>query len=137
MPMRVHIDEQFSVGEALFSSVSPRSDWAVVFEDDGVTGYFYATAWDPGAEGRFGKVYGALHIYNVVNVSDRDKASRLQIGWSEDGAATVLLINSYPHAVFDRNSNRAMCRTGFPPPARSSLFNLSEKWDSSVIDQFR
>ena len=50
-----------------------------------------------------------MHIYNVASVTDKDKASTVRIGWTADGCKVVLLINDYPHAVFD-----------FPRPSKAT-----------------
>lgn len=137
MPLLVDIDEEFKIGEAWFGSVSPREDWSVVFEDDGTTGYFYATEWDTKGEGSVGKVLDALHIYDVAQVTDRHKPSRVQLGWNQDGTAAILLINKHPHAIFDMKGKRATCRTGFPPPAPDALFQRTQDWDPALVSLFK
>lgn len=137
MPAILDVDEEFRVGDAWFASVSPSGDWAAVFEDDGQTAYFYAMKWDARGDGSFGAVLDALHIYNAENVTDRSKPSRVQIAWTENGSAAMLLINRYPHAVFDRAGKRATCRTGFPPPSDSAPFKRAENWDAPLVDLFR
>lgn len=111
--------EKFYPGRTTFvESQSHATPFAAVFEDGGTTGYFYGQ--DSSAEGN--PILDALHIYNVQNVSDGDIESELRIVWSADGAKVALLINGYPHAVFDFIAERAYCRTGLPPP--------SERWSA-------
>ena len=98
--------------EAFLDSVSPTNSFAVVFEDDGETGYFYAL--DTAKEGQ--SILDAVHIYNAGNVTDSDKVSEAMVIWSKTGEQAALLINGYPHAVFDFVAERGYCRTGFPPP---------------------
>lgn len=105
------LESTFSVGEdTFFESDSPTSSFAVVFEDDLTTGYFYAM--DRNAEKR---ILDALHIYNVADVVDRDKPCIIQIVWTESGNLASLLINNYCHAIFDFKNSRGYSRSAFPP----------------------
>ena len=81
----------------------------VVFEDDGQTGYFYAVE-----RGEQMKILDALHIYNVLNVIDKEKPSTLKILWTENLNQAFLSINDYFHAVFDFENKAGYCRNGFP-----------------------
>ena len=104
------IEEEFTVGHYTYlTSSSPTSPFAVVFEDNKETGYFYATNTAPTLE-----IPDALHIYNVLNVEDRYKPSKIQLVWSDGGTIASLLINSYCHAVFDFEKRAGYCRNGFP-----------------------
>jgi hypothetical protein len=87
----------------------------VTFEDDLTTGYFYAVDTKPNLQ-----ILDALHIYNVADVVDTDKPSKIQIAWSDNGKISSLLINNYCHAIFDFENNEGDCRNGFP--------ESSEKW---------
>ena len=70
---------------------------AVMFEDDGETGYFYALDMRQNAQ----PVVDCLHVYNVDNTRNYHEARKLEICWDESGYLALLLINGYPHAVFD------------------------------------
>src|ERR1700761_653135 len=96
----------------IIDSVSPKTSFAVVFEDDTEMGYFYGfdTAQDTNT------VLDAMQIYNAQEVTDRHLPSKLTIVWSADGLKAALLINDYPHAVFDFESKRGYCRMDSPPP---------------------
>lgn len=137
MAVYVDVDESFTVGQAWFASVSTDATWAVVFEDDGVTAYLYASTWDNNGEGSFGPVMDAMHIYNVADVTDAGKPSKIQIGWNAEGTAAVLLINGYPHAIYDRATARSCCRTGFPPPGAESPFTRAKGWDPAMEAIFK
>ena len=128
----VGMDEPLSIGDAWFLLRSPAGGIAVVFEDDGDTGYFYAATLK--GDGGIDRLVDALHIYNVANIVDRDKPSRIQIGWSANGQAAVLLINRHPHAVVDFATKRAVCRSGFPPA--SGAFASSHAWDETLLELF-
>jgi len=105
------LDEELVIGKPeIFISEAATNSFAVFFEDDGDTGYFYALDTDKQMP-----ILDAVQIYNVANIVDKDRPSKLQIAWSNDGLKAALLINDYAHAVFDFSANRGYCRTGFPP----------------------
>ncbi len=108
--MILTLEETFIVGQDTFvESVSPSSSFGVTFEDDLTTGYFYAV--DNTADL---KILDALHIYNVADVIDKDKPSKLQIAWSDNGQIASLVINNYCHAIFDFETKAGYCRNSFP-----------------------
>ncbi|MEO5990164.1 MAG: DUF2251 domain-containing protein [Ferruginibacter sp.] len=108
--MNLDLNETFRVGHHnLFESVSPTLSFGVTFEDDLSTGYFYAVNTKPDLQ-----IIDALHIYNVADVIDKDKPSKLQIAWSVNGEIASLLINNYCHAIFDFGNKMGYSRNGFP-----------------------
>ena len=110
--MILDIEETFVVGQDTYvDSVSPKGSQAVVFEDNKETGYFYAAETKPSLQ-----VLDALHIYNVADVVNKEKPSKAQIVWTDDGLKAALLINDYCHAVFDFVQKAGYCRNGFPEP---------------------
>jgi hypothetical protein len=134
MPIHITAEETISVGSSsVVEGPSPESHYVAIFEDDGDTGYFYAL--DPTQEGN--PIQDAVHIYNVANVTDRDTPSVIKIGWSMDSAKVVLLINGYPHAVFNFEAKRGYCRTGFPPPAKQGPWSTcSHEWNEAALQLF-
>src|SRR5260221_3728612 len=111
MPSTIEAEETFTVGQETFvPSESPTSQFGVVFEDEGDTGYFYGL--DLSRETN--QIVDALHIYNVASVVDKEKPSVAQIAWSDDGLKAALFINGYAHAVFDFADKRGYCRTNLP-----------------------
>ena len=134
MPIQITAEEEIMVGvSAVVQGGAPESPFLAVFEDDGQTGYFYAL--DTSVEGQ--QIQDAVHIYNVESVSDRSRPSTVKIGWSVDSQKTVLLINDYPHAVFDFNGKQGYCRTGFPPsPSNSEWSPSGHSWDEACIALF-
>lgn len=134
MSIQLVIEQEIRVGEAVvIEGPAPEGYFLAVFEDDGDTGYFYAVDTSlPENE-----IQDALHIYNVANVSDREKPSQVRIGWSQDSAKVLLLINGYPHAVFDFKARQGYCRTGFPPaPANGSWSVGGHEWNDMAIGLF-
>lgn len=134
MAIQVVVEREIHVGEPIvLEGLAPEGEFYVVFEDDGETGYFYAL--DPSVEGN--SIQDAVHIYNVANVTDREKPSVVAIGWSLDSTKAVLLINEYPHAVFDYTNKRGYCRTGFPPPNSKGVWSVpGHAWSETAIKLF-
>lgn len=132
MPIQVTAEGEFMVGTpVVLEAETIDGPWGCVFEDDGETAYFYALDFRNEQQ----PIVNALHIYNVANVTDREKPSVAKIGWSADGSKAVLLINQWPHAVFDFAGQRGYCRTGFPPPAKNSGWTGHE-WDEAAVGLF-
>jgi hypothetical protein len=133
MPAEVAAEETIAVGQpVVIEAPSPRAPYGVVFEDDGTTGYLYGL--DFSREGN--PIVDALHVYNVAQVGDRDRPSLVQLAWSPDGLNAVLLINRYPHAVFDFDARRGYCRTGLPP-ADPRWTEHDHSWDDRAVELFR
>ena len=129
----ITVVQEISVGtKVVVDGPSPSTQYAVVFEDDGDTGYFYGL--DKAKKDN--PILDALQIYNVENITDRNIPSTVQIVWSADGLKSALLINKYPHAIFDFQAKRGYCRTGFPPPAKTWSAQGHE-WDDKAQDLFK
>jgi len=129
----IDVEEMISVGEEIvIESKSPLTQYAVVFEDDGETGYFYGLD----RSRKSNPILDALHIYNVKSVIDKDKPSKVQVVWSGDGKKALLVINRYPHAAFDFESSRSYCRTAFPPPDKK-WSKFGNEWDDNVLELFK
>lgn len=132
MPVVVDHVEQSKPGDELFlASESEDGSAAVVFEDDGETGYFYAH------ESINGPILDVLFVYYVASVKDRDRPSEYKIGWSSLGRQAILMINGYPHAVFDFDGRKGWCRSGSPPsPGNDRWSRDGHDWDESCLASF-
>ncbi len=129
MAVTIGAESEIMVGKPIaVESNSPSQPFEAVFEDDGETGYFYAL--DLRQEDM--PIQDALHIYNVAAVTDRAIPSTVQIVWSSDGLKAGLIINRFPHAVFDFSAKRGVCRSGFPPPAQGSGWT-GHDWDDAAV----
>jgi hypothetical protein len=107
-------EQAYTAGEATFiDCINDINKFAVAFEDDTDTGYFYAFALD--AEGKQ-LVLDALHIYNIEEVPAEQRKGIIRIIWSKDWQRCALVINNYCHAVFDFENHGGYCRNEFPPP---------------------
>lgn len=134
MTILVTAQAQLVVGEAqVISSLAPEGELSAVFEDDGETGYFYAL--DNSVAGN--PIKDAVHIYDAEDVTDGHIPSDVKIGWSEDSRKCVLLINGYPHGVFDFNGQNGYCRSGFPPPLGMGWSISGHDWSDAVDEFFR
>ena len=106
---------------------------AVMFEDDGETGYFYAMDLHQAEQ----PIVDSLFVYNVSDIEQNSlkELRRLEICWSEEGYQAFLLLNGYPHAVFDFQQLVGYNHTKFPHPDLSSMWvhketthELVNKW---------
>jgi hypothetical protein len=126
-------DQEIHLGEkVMIEGPSPAPPFVAVFEDDGDTGYFYAVDRSRNKN----LILDALHIYNVAQITDRKIPSTVKIVWSMDDKKAALLINGFPHAVFDFNSRRGYCRDGFPPPNGSDWSRGGHHWDDVALQYF-
>jgi hypothetical protein len=135
MAIQVVAEKEFFVGSPIvLEGRAPCGPFAAVFEDDGDTGFFYAL--NASLEGN--PFQDAVHIYNVANVSEPDKPARAAIGWSIDNRKVVLLINDYPHAIFDFDGKQGYCRSGFPPSNPYGDWSLGgHTWLEAAVDLFK
>ena len=128
--------QKFVVGEDTFiESLSSENNYAVVFEDDLQTGYFYAIEIDP--KTREQKILDALHIYEVEKVADKDKQGVINIIWSTDWSKCALVINKYCHAVFDFENQGGYNRNEFPPPNNFWTKGERKLTDEMVVSFFK
>ena len=133
MPLVVDKKESFTPGtETFIESHSTVEPWAVVFEDDGTTAYFYCCRHEGGKT----SILDAVHIYNSEAVTDKDQESECKIGWSPEGSSALLMINGNVHAIVDFKMKKACCRTGFPP-ANESWSKDGHEWDEEMLNKFK
>jgi hypothetical protein len=107
------LEKQIIRGEECFiESRSPENAYAVIFQDDGDTAYFYAAQSESGTDQLV--ILDALHIYQV----DDQPAGPCQLGilWSMDWLACALILNDTCHALFDFETRGGYNINAFPPP---------------------
>lgn len=126
----IHEEQTFLVGEDTFIDSITSEKIGVVFEDDGEAGFFYAVLEEDEMT-----ILDALHIYDVVNVEDRDVPCSLKILWSEDLTKAFLSINDYYHAVFDFKNKAGYCRNGFPESTGDWAINQDRKLTDSLLSE--
>jgi hypothetical protein len=101
-------------------------EFGVVFEDDGETGYFYAT------DASRSQIFDALHIYNRSEGDGLIAGEEAFVVFSSNHKRVGLFFREKFQAVFDFETKRGVCRTGFPPT--NGLWSLEgHKWDNEMI----
>jgi hypothetical protein len=125
--------QEVRIGEpTVVDAPSPQGTFSVVFEDDGDTGYFYALDLRLDEN----PIVDAVQVYNVASVADRYRPSNVQVVWAGDGRKAMLLINRYPHAIFDFLARRGYCRTGCPPPMPTGWTDQPHAWRDEAVELF-
>lgn len=116
----------FRPGRAFLSSNSPAVPWTVVFEDEGVAGYFYAC--DRSQTTQEESILDAMLIYNVGALKDAEAERLAAVEWSRDGQQAVLYLDGTAQALFDFREHRGFCRMDFP----NFLGEQGDSWDKST-----
>ena len=139
----------FTPGRAFLSSNSTTVPWTVVFEDEGVAGYFYAC--DRSQEVHEHSILDAMLIYNVDALaksdaeferagSPRPQPERIAaIEWSRDGQQAVLYLDGTPQAMYDFQQRCGYCRMDFPnflADSGDSWRKSSHAWSEDAIRRF-
>src|SRR5690349_18834285 len=100
--------------ERFIESVASDAEFAVMFEDDGETGYFYAAEKDAGTGAV--TVLDMLFIYDVEQVPKEKRAATLALVWSTGWKQCALVLDDTCHAIFDFQNKAGYNLAGFPPP---------------------
>jgi hypothetical protein len=134
----------FNPGRAFLSSNSTAVPWTVVFEDEGIAGYFYAC--DRSQEVHEHSILDAMLIYNVEALARSDEQMRrptaeriATIEWSRDGQQALLRIDGIPQALYDFHARRGYCRMDFPNflGEQGDLWNKStHAWNEDIFRRF-
>ncbi len=126
-------EQAFTIGEPVFiESQSSEYNYAVVFEDDSETGYFYALQTDE-IEGQ--EILDAVHIYESGSIAAAERACTIKIIWSIDWLKCALILNDYCHAVFDFDNHGGYNRNEFPPP-NETWTKGDRKLTDEMIEQY-
>lgn len=120
--------QTFRVGDTFLWSQPSGSRYAVVFEDDGETGYLYGLELRDDEQ----SILDALLLYTVDELS-ADQVAVATVVWSDDGERVALWLNGRQEAAFDFVRGRAVCRSNFPPPSGTG----SHEWDASLAGDLR
>src|SRR5476651_80016 len=89
----------FTPGRAFLSVNSPTVPWTVVFEDEGIAGYFYAC--DRSQQTQEASILDAMLIYNVGSLKNPEEERLAAVEWSKDGMQAVLYLDGTAQALFD------------------------------------
>ena len=134
----------FTPGRALLSSDSPAVPWTVVFEDEGIAGYFYAC--DRSQTTQDQSILDAMLVYNVDALAASDAAlarpvpERIAtVEWSRDGLQAVLYLDGTAQALFDFQQRCGYCRMDFPnflAEDGDSWRKSSHAWNENALQRF-
>lgn len=134
----------FVPGRAFLSSDSSTVPWTVVFEDEGIAGYFYAC--DRSQQKHEDSIMDAMLVYNVAALAasdeklERPSAERIAaIEWSRDGLKAVLYLDGAAQALYDFGARRGYGRMDFPNflAAQGDIWNRSSHaWSDEALQQF-
>ena len=107
----------FSPGRAFLSVNSPAVPWTVVFEDEGVAGYFYACDRSQETQeaqhpGRHADLQRRRPRRRTRTEPERQRIASVE--WSRDGLQAVLYLDGTAQALFDFAAARGYCRMDFP-----------------------
>src|ERR1700712_273941 len=89
----------FHPGRAFLSSNSTAVPWTVVFEDEGIAGYFYAC--DRSQTTQEESIMDAMLIYNVSTMQNPEAERIASVQWSKDGLQAALYLDGTAQAMFD------------------------------------
>jgi hypothetical protein len=134
----------FTPGRAFLSSDSPAVPWTVVFEDEGVAGYFYAC--DRSQQVHDHSILDAMLIYNVEALAasdaklERPTAERIAtVEWSRNGLQAALYLDGAAQALFDFGARCGYCRMNFPNflgDQGDTWRRDSHAWSDAALQQF-
>ena len=134
----------FIPGRAFLSVDSSTVPWTVVFEDEGVAGYFYAC--DRSQTTHEDSILDAMLIYNVAALAksdaenERPEPQRIaSVEWSRDGLRAVLYLDGTPQALYDFQARRGYCRMNFPnfrEEQGERWHKSSHEWSDQALQRF-
>ena len=134
----------FVPGRAFLSSNSTAVPWTVVFEDEGIAGYFYAC--DRSQEIHDNSILDAMLIYNVAALAKSDaelqrpEPERIaSVEWSRDGQQAVLYLDGWAQGLYDFQARCGYCRMDFPNfmEAEDGRWRKStHAWSEAAIQRF-
>jgi hypothetical protein len=127
----------FRPGRAFLSVNSPTVPWTVVFEDEGIAGYFYAC--DRSQQTQEESILDAMLIYNVGSLQNVEAERLAAVEWSRDGLQAVLYLDGTAQALFDFARRTGYCRLDFPnfvPTQGDTWQKASHAWSDEALQRF-
>lgn len=127
----------FRPGRAFLSVNSPAVPWTVVFEDEGIAGYFYAC--DRSQETQEHSILDAMLIYNVGSLQNPEDERLAAVEWSRDGMQAVLYLDGTAQALFDFAAHVGYCRLDFPnflQEQHDTWQKASHAWSDAALQRF-
>jgi hypothetical protein len=111
--------------------------WTVVFEDEGVAGYFYAC--DRSQQTQEASILDAMLIYNVGSLKDPETERLAAVEWSRDGMQAVLYLDGTAQALFDFAARAGFSRMNFPnflSEQGDTWQRSSHAWNEAAFQRF-
>ena len=126
----------FTPGDVFLASDSPSVPWSVVFEDEGLAGYFYAC--DRSQEVQELAIMDAMLIYNVGVLKDPEAERLAAVEWSKNGQQAVLYLDGTAQALFDFAQRAGFCRMDFPNylADEGGWRKTSHAWSDAALQRF-
>ncbi len=108
-------------------SERPLGRYEVVFEDDGLTGYFY-----PLDNEKIGNPI--ITVFGIYQSDSPDDTSvKITVLWDDDATKIALLINGVAQAYFNFSQYKGTCKTEFCPLKTDTGFY---DWNEHFMDYF-
>ncbi len=127
----------FRPGRAFLSSNSPAVPWTVVFEDEGIAGYFYAC--DRSQQTQEASILDAMLIYNVGSLKNPEAERLAAVEWSKNGLQAVLYLDGTAQALFDFAQRCGFCQMNFPnfiAATGETWRKDSHAWSEAALQRF-
>ena len=126
----------FRPGCAFLSSNSPAVPWTVVFEDEGIAGYFYAC--DRSQETQEASIMDAMLLYNVGSLKESETERLAAVEWSKNGLQAVLYLDGAAQALFDFAQRAGFCRMDFPNyiADEGGWRKTTHAWSDAALQRF-
>ncbi len=134
----------FTPGSAFLSSNSTAVPWTVVFEDEGIAGYFYAC--DRSRETQEESILDAMLLYNVSALensahaeSNTPRERLAAVEWSRDGQQAVLYLDGTAQALYDFQARCGYCRLNFPnflEEQGDTWHKTTHAWSDEALQRF-
>jgi hypothetical protein len=106
-------------------------DCGVLFEDDGTSGYFYATNGDNS------EVFDALWVYDRSDDQALQPGAEAFIVWNPARRRAGLFYDERFHAAFDFVAKQGVCREGSSPASSTDWSPSGHTWDDSFTEGIR
>ncbi len=112
-------------GPSAYAKSFDGTGFGIVFEDDGETGYLYAT------NEKADKIFDALHLYNSRDLTKPLPGEQLFIVWNPVLEKAGLFYQDRFQAIVDFKNQIGCCRSGFPPKFGTWCRSLHE-WNDEM-----
>lgn len=101
--------------------------FGVVFEDDGSTGYLYAT------NENHSEIFDALHLYNDDSKDRINEGEEIFIVWNQKLQKAGIYFHNEFHAIIDFKNQKACCKNG-SPNTKKKWCKSNHKWDDGMTE---